>query len=120
MEQNIEETGAEVDEVEAEEVLEVEKDGGFTIIELLVAIVVIGILSATTVLAVGGLSNQAQASSCDTDFRNVSTAVALYESAAGTAPENMAALVGDYIEADRGLHVVENGLVAPVDPGPCA
>ena len=39
-------------------------DGGFTLIEILIAIVLVGILSAVVVVGVGSLTNKGSASAC--------------------------------------------------------
>ena len=40
-------------------------DGGFTLVELLITIVIIGILAAVVVLAIGGLTNSGEQSACN-------------------------------------------------------
>lgn len=49
-------------------------DGGFTLVELLVVIVILGILSAVVVFAVGGITNKGQQNACKSDFRAIQTA----------------------------------------------
>jgi prepilin-type N-terminal cleavage/methylation domain-containing protein len=51
---------------------------GFTLIELLVVIVILGILAAVVVFAVGGLSDKGQTSSCKIDTRTLKTAEEAY------------------------------------------
>jgi prepilin-type N-terminal cleavage/methylation domain-containing protein len=53
-------------------------DEGFSLIELLIAIIVLGILAAVVVLAVGGLRANAEDSACPADFRNLITATESY------------------------------------------
>jgi prepilin-type N-terminal cleavage/methylation domain-containing protein len=53
-------------------------DGGFTLIELLVVIVIIGILAAIVVFAVGGITDKGQNSACKSDERTVRTAEEAY------------------------------------------
>jgi prepilin-type N-terminal cleavage/methylation domain-containing protein len=53
-------------------------DEGFTLIELLVVIVILGILSAVVVFAVGGISDKGKASSCKADVSSVQTASEAY------------------------------------------
>ena len=47
---------------------------GFTLIELLVVIVILGILAAVVVFAVGGITNKGQKEACRTEARTVRTA----------------------------------------------
>jgi general secretion pathway protein G len=47
---------------------------GFTLIELLVVIVILGILAAVVVFAVGGITDKGQTSACKTDTRTFRTA----------------------------------------------
>ena len=54
--------------------------GGFTLVELLITIVIIGVLAAVVVLAIGGLTNTGKQSACK------ATADAAH--AAATSPEN--------------------------------
>jgi general secretion pathway protein G len=51
---------------------------GFTLIELLVVIVILGILAAIVVFAIGGLSNSAQTTSCNADANVIKTAEDAY------------------------------------------
>lgn len=57
---------------------DIDRDDGFSLIELLVVIVIIGILAAVVVFAVGGATDDAQTTSCRADRRTVSTAVEAY------------------------------------------
>jgi general secretion pathway protein G len=50
-------------------------DEGFTLIELLVVIIVLGVLAAIVVFAVGGINNNSKASACKEDRRTVQTAM---------------------------------------------
>ena len=53
-------------------------DDGFTLIELLVVIVIIGILAAIVVFAVGGITDKGQESACTSDKRAIQTAEEAY------------------------------------------
>jgi prepilin-type N-terminal cleavage/methylation domain-containing protein len=51
---------------------------GFTLIELLIVIIILGILAAIIVLAVGGVTDRGTRSACKTDLRNVVVAEEAY------------------------------------------
>ena len=60
-------------------------EGGFTLIELLVVIIILGILAAVVVFAVGGVGDKGQEASCTIDERTIRTAQEAY---AAQAPPN--------------------------------
>ena len=53
-------------------------EAGFTLVELLVVIVVLGVLSAVVVFSVGGISNKSKRSACLSDVSAVQTAEEAY------------------------------------------
>lgn len=53
-------------------------DEGFTLIELLIVIVILGILAAVVVFAVGGITDQGQESSCKAERKTVEVAIEAY------------------------------------------
>jgi general secretion pathway protein G len=60
---------------------------GFTLVELLVVIVILGILAAVVVFAVNGISDRGQTAACATDSATLRTAVEAYR-AKNTAASN--------------------------------
>jgi type IV pilus assembly protein PilA len=52
---------------------------GFTLIELLIVIVVLGILAATVILALGSVTAQSANAACASDAKLVETAVVLFQ-----------------------------------------
>jgi len=59
----------------------VELEPGFTLIELLIVIVVLGILAATVIFALGGVTSQSAQAACQSDGKSYEVAVAAYENA---------------------------------------
>lgn len=53
-------------------------DQGFTLVELLIVIVILGILATVTVFAVSGISQEAKTNVCFADRASVQTAVDAY------------------------------------------
>jgi len=68
---------------------------GFTIVELLVVIVVIGILAAITIVSYTGVSQKAIASSLQSDLTNSSNKLKMYQVEHGSYPETMTSTDGN-------------------------
>ncbi len=62
------------------------KDKGFTLVELLIVIVILGILATITVFAVRGITDQGQTSACKADKKTLQTAVEAYYAQKRHAP----------------------------------
>jgi general secretion pathway protein G len=54
------------------------KNKGFTLVELLIVIVILGILATVTVFAVTGITNKGKTSACQSDAKTVETAEEAY------------------------------------------
>jgi prepilin-type N-terminal cleavage/methylation domain-containing protein len=61
---------------------------GFTLVELLVVIVILGILAAVVVFAVGGSTDKAKTNSCKAEKNTVESAVEAYRASTGALPPN--------------------------------
>lgn len=61
----------------------VRADGGFTLLELLVALAVLGILAATVVFSLQGVGSSATVAACQSDFAATTEAVTAYQAQMG-------------------------------------
>ncbi len=77
-------------------------DQGLTLIELLIVIVILGILSATIVFAVGGMTSKSAKAACETDYATVSTAVDAFNAQNPGVTLTSSALTGS---ADGGPYI---------------
>jgi type II secretion system protein G len=64
---------------------------GFTLVELLVVIVILGILAAVVVFAVGGITNKGKTSACQIEIRTVNTALQAYYAQNSAYPADLTA-----------------------------
>lgn len=55
-----------------------EEEQGFTLIELLIVVVVLGILAAVVVFALGGVTGKSAVAACEADGNTISTALAAF------------------------------------------
>ena len=77
--------------------------GGFTIVELLIVIVVIGILAAITVVAYNGVQSKASSTKLDSSVKTYVTGIELYKAQNGTYPNTGSGCLGtaaDYPAAE--------------------
>lgn len=66
---------------------------GFTLVELLVVIVILGILSAVAVFAVGGITDKGKQSACKADLKSTEVASEAYYATNSAYAADIAALV---------------------------
>ena len=97
------------------EIVETQKsDKGFTLVELLIVIVILGILATVTVFAVRGITDQGKTSACKSDQKTLQTALETYYAQNGSASvPNEAALVtaGFLREESANLTITAAGAV---------
>jgi general secretion pathway protein G len=88
---------------------------GFTLIEVLLVVVIIGILVGIAIPRLGGRVRQAQIAAAEADVNNIGMALRLYEVDNGTYPSSLQALINKPGNAPnwRGPYL-EKGL--PKDP----
>jgi general secretion pathway protein G len=73
---------------------QVRRDGGFTLVELLVVMLLLAILAAIVVFAVGNAQAQSAVSACSADYKTVETAQEAYRAQVGTSAASFSDLTG--------------------------
>ena len=98
--------------------LEESKDGGFTLVELLIVIVILAVLAAIVVFSVTGINNTSKSSACKTDVKAIDAAAEAYYAQVGSGAATIGALVsGGYLHADNNFKTTSGTSVA-VGTGP--
>ncbi len=69
------------------------KDRGFTLVELLIVIVILGILATVTVFAVRGITNKGKTSACAADKKTLEVAAEAYMAQNGSYPASAQQMV---------------------------
>ena len=62
---------------------------GFTLVELMVVVVIVGILTAIAVPRFGNLTQNAERSAVEANLRTIDSAIMMYRSETGAYPENL-------------------------------
>jgi general secretion pathway protein G len=79
-------------------------NSGFTIVELLIVIVVIGILAAITIVAFNGVQGRAYDAAVKSDFRNLSKLLVKYQTETGHLPANTTDLANAGIKVSKSAY----------------
>src|SRR6266487_4963389 len=64
-------------------------EDGFTLIELMIVIVILGVLAGIVIFAVGGITNTGNLAACKSDIKTVDVAVEAYLAKNGSYPANL-------------------------------
>jgi general secretion pathway protein G len=88
-------------------------DKGFTLVELLIVIVILGILATVTVFAVRGITDQGKKSTCDSDKKTLEVAVEAYYAKYNVDPANEAALIPGFVKSDSPNYNIAAGVISP-------
>jgi len=98
------------------------QDKGFTLVELLIVIVILGILATVTVFAVRGITDQGQTAACSADRKTLETAIEAYYAQTGNDPIE-ADLTPEFMRSESVNYNVGTGgavvLDTAVNPNPC-
>ena len=76
-----------------------QNEGGFTLIELLIVVVILGILVAIVLFAVGGFTGTSAQAACKTDMKQVSTAASAFYAQNGKWPAAAGDLSPTYMQS---------------------
>ena len=78
-------------------------NGGFTLLEVLLVVALLGILGSMLLPSLDGAAGKAKNAKLASDLTTLDNALLLYKMDEGTYPENLDALVGDYIGKGKEL-----------------
>jgi len=77
------------------------QDKGFTLVELLIVIVILGILATVTVFAVRGITTRGQENACGVEKRTIETGAEAYFAQEGEVAASLTVLVDEgYLKED--------------------
>jgi prepilin-type N-terminal cleavage/methylation domain-containing protein len=91
------------------------RDGGFTLVEILIAIVLVGILSAVVVVGVGNLTSKGSTSACQASLDAARAGAVVHLTSSGSYPATFTAMTSatpPALSLPSGVSVNVAGLVA--------
>ena len=96
-------------------------DEGFTLIELLIVIVILGILAAVVVFAVGGITDRGDVSACKADLATLEVATEAYFAKNDAYPASDGVLVtADLLRSESDLYEVgSTGAITTTNTAQC-
>jgi prepilin-type N-terminal cleavage/methylation domain-containing protein len=92
------------------------EEGGFTLIELMIVIVILGILAGIVLFAVGGITDRGTTAACKTDLSTIQTGVEAYYAKTSGYPTH---LVPDLTDPTLGNQFLrwDSGFTGSSGPG---
>ena len=72
-------------------------DEGFTLVELLVVVVILGVLAAVVVFSVNGITGNSEKSACKADVKAVEVGIEAYRADRGVYPPSLLDLKGAFV-----------------------
>ena len=92
---------------------------GFTLVELLIVIVILGILAGIVVFAVGNLTSSAKSNSCSQEKSTLITADEAYKAQNGSYTDNAGLLAAGLIKAAPTMYTINaSGVTAAIANNP--
>jgi prepilin-type N-terminal cleavage/methylation domain-containing protein len=85
-------TNTPMDRAASQELRDESVDGGFTLIEIVIAIVLVGILSAVAVIGIGSLTSKGNNAACTSSLDAAKAATVVHYAAAGAYPASLTAM----------------------------
>jgi general secretion pathway protein G len=78
-------------------------DSGFTLTELLIVIIILGVLTGIVVFAVGQFSNRGEVAACRAAMKTTEVGIETFRANNGRLPTGWGELVPQYLRTDPGL-----------------